>query len=84
MYIVCGDDHICSIMFHANSWPLYSYVSGIAICIHSYMQSCIMVLCLGGRSSIWVPSSLHFWDGLIMYFGHHMTPLTSHIMGHLL
>ena len=29
-------------------------------------------------------SSLHFWDGLIMYFGHHMTPLTSHIRGHLL
>ena len=29
-------------------------------------------------------SSLHFWDGLIMYFGHPMTPLTSHIRGHLL
>ena len=29
-------------------------------------------------------SSLHFWDGLIMYFGHRMTPLTSHIRGHLL
>ena len=29
-------------------------------------------------------SSLHFWDGLIMYFGHRMTPLSSHIRGHLL
>ena len=29
-------------------------------------------------------SSLHFWDGLIMYFGHRMTPLTSHIRGNLL
>ena len=29
-------------------------------------------------------SSLHFWDGLIMYFGHRMTPMTSHIRGHLL
>ena len=29
-------------------------------------------------------SSLHFWDWLIMYFGHRMTPLTSHIRGHLL
>ena len=83
--IVRGDDHICVIMFHAYSWPLYSYVSGTAICICSYMQSCIMVLCwLGGWSSIWVPSSLHFWDGLIMYFGHRITPLISYIRGHLL
>ena len=29
MYIVRGDDHICVIMFHAYSWPLYSYVSGL-------------------------------------------------------
>ena len=29
-------------------------------------------------------SSLHLWDGLIMYFGHWITPLTSHIRGHLL
>ena len=33
MYIVRGDDHICSIMYHAYSWPLYSYVSGTARCI---------------------------------------------------
>ena len=24
MYIVRGDDHICDIMCHAYSWPLYS------------------------------------------------------------
>ena len=29
-------------------------------------------------------SSLHFWDGLIMYFSHSITPLTSHLRGHLL
>ena len=29
-------------------------------------------------------SSLHFWDGLIMYFHNRITPLTSHIRGHLL
>ena len=85
MYIVHGDDHICDIMYYAYSWPLYSYVSETAICTCSYMQSCIIVLCLlDGWSSIWDPSSLHFWDGLIMYFGHRMTPLTSHIRGHLL
>ena len=32
-------------MYHAYSWPLYSYVSGTAICICSYVQSCIIVLC---------------------------------------
>ena len=31
-----------------------------------------------------VSSSLHFWDGLIMYFSHRITPLTSNIRGHLL
>jgi len=85
MYIVRGDDHLCDILYHAYSWPLYSYASGTAICICSYVQSCIIVLCwLGGWSSIWDPSSLHFWDGIIMYFSHRMTPLTSHIRGHLL
>ena len=32
MYILRGDDHICDIMYYAYSWPLYSYVSGIALC----------------------------------------------------
>ena len=61
MYIVHGDDHLCDILYHAYSWPLYSYVSGTAICACSYMQSCVIVLCwLDGWSSIWVTSSLHF------------------------
>ena len=85
MYIVRGDDHLCDILYHAYSCPLYSYVSGTAICVCTYMQSCIIALCwLGGWSSILDSSSLHFWDGLIMYFGHHITPLTSHTRGHLL
>ena len=32
MYIVRGDDHLCDILYHAYSWPFYSYVSGTAIC----------------------------------------------------
>ena len=45
------------ILYHAYAWPLYSYVSGTAICICNYVQSCIIVLCwLGGWSSIWDPS----------------------------
>ena len=35
MYILCGDDHLCNILYHAYSWPLYSYVSETAICICS-------------------------------------------------
>ena len=73
------------ILYHAYSWPLYSYVSRTTTSTSSYVQifyHCIvligwMVLPLGS-------SSLHFWDGLIMYFSHRMTPLTSHIRGHLL
>ena len=34
-------------------------------------------------SSTWF-FTLHFSDGLIMYFSHRITPLTSHIRGHLL
>ena len=85
MCIVRGDDQLCDILYHAYSLTLYSYVFGTAICICSYVQSCIIVLCwLGGWSSIWDSSALHFWDGLIMYFSHGMTPLNSHIRGHLL
>ena len=35
MYIVRGNDHLCDILYHAYSWPLYSYVSETAICICS-------------------------------------------------
>ena len=64
------------------------FMAIVLLCIqdcYMYLQSCMIVLCwLGGWSSIWDPSSLHFWDGLIMYFGHRIIPLTSHIRGHLL
>ena len=83
IYILCGDDHTCHILYHAYSWPLYSYVSGTAGCICSHMQ--IYLYYTGGW--LFLPpgsSSLHFWDGLIMYFGHRITPLTSRIRGHLL
>ena len=35
MYIVHGDDHLCDILYHSYSWPLYSYVSMTAIFICS-------------------------------------------------
>ena len=64
------------------------FMAIVLLCIwdcYMYLQSCISILCwLGGWYSIWDPSSFHFSDELIMYFGHRMTPLTSHIRGHLL
>ena len=53
IYVYCTcNDHLCDILYHAYSWPLYSYVSRTTICTCSYMQSCIIVLCwLGGWSS---------------------------------
>ena len=42
MYIVHGDDHLCDILYHAYSWPLYSYVSGTAICAELYY--CTMLI----------------------------------------
>ena len=54
IYIVCGDDHTCHIYYHAYSWPLYSYVSMIAICTCSHVQSLIIVLyCWMAGSSTW-------------------------------
>ena len=47
MYIVRGDEHICSIMFHAYSWPLYSYVSGTAICPQLYAELYYGIMLIG-------------------------------------
>ena len=37
IYIVCGNDHTCHILYHAYSWPLYSYVSGTVVCTCSHV-----------------------------------------------
>ena len=37
IYSLRGDDHRCHILYHAYSWPLYSYVSGTTICTCSHM-----------------------------------------------
>ena len=43
IYILHGDDHTCHILYHAYSWPLYSYVSGTAIFTCSDVQSLIII-----------------------------------------
>ena len=46
MYIVRGNDHLCDILYHAYSWPLYSYVSGTAKCIAvcEKLYHCVMLI----------------------------------------
>ena len=84
MYIVRGDDHTCYIVSCL-------FMAIVLLCIRDcyiYLQLCAKLYhCIVLIGWLVLPlgsSSLHFWDGLIMYFGHCMTPLTSHIRGHLL
>ena len=95
MYIFIMD--ILSYLYCTWWWKHMSYfvsclfMAIVLLCIwdcYIYLQLCVeldhcivligcLVLPLGS-------SSLHFWDGLIMYFSHHVTPMTSHIRGNLL
>ena len=84
MYIVHVNDHICHIVSCL-------FMAIVLLCIRDcyiYLQLCAELYhCIALIGWLVLPlgsSSLHFWDGLIMYFGHRMTPLTSHIKGHLL
>ena len=84
MYIVCGDDHTCYIVS-------FLFMHILLLCIQDrciYLQLCAelyhFIVLIGWLVLPLGSSSLHFWDGLIMYSSHRMTPLTSHIRGHLL
>ena len=57
-------------------WDCYMYLQSCKDWLLYYTDGWL-VLPLGS-------SSLHFWDGFIMYFGQHVTHPTSHIRGHLL
>ena len=82
LYIVRGDDHTCHSLYimpihgHCNIMYLGLVYVFAVICKYWlwYYIDGWLVLPPGS-------SSLHFWDGFIMYFGHHVTPLTSHIRG---
>ena len=74
-YIVRGNDHTCHILYimpiHGHCTLMYLgllYVFAV-ICRYwlLYYTNGWLVLPLGS-------SSLHFWDGLIMYFGDSITP----------
>ena len=85
MYIVRGDDHLCDILLACL------FMAIVLLCIqdcYMYLQlyaelyHCIVLI--GWLTLPLRSSSLHFCDGIIMYLGHRMTPLTSHTRGHLL
>ena len=67
------------------------FMAIILLCIRDcyiYLQLCAefdhCIVLIGWLVLPLGSSSLHFWDGLIMYFSHRVTPLTSHIRGNLL
>ena len=85
LYIVRGDDHTCHILYimpiHIHCTLMYLrllYVFAIMCRVW------LLYYIVGWMLLPPISSSLHFWDGFIMYFSHHVTPLTSHIRGHLL
>ena len=55
VYCMWWWQHMSHFVYHAYSWPLYSYVSGTTICICSHMQRLIIVLYWWvAGSSTWV------------------------------
>ena len=95
MYIFIME--ILSYLYYTWRWPHMSYfvsclfMAIVLLCIwdcYIYLQLCAefdyCIVLIGWLVLPLDSSSLHFQYGLIMYFGHRMTPLTSHIRRHLL
>ena len=84
-------------VFYINRYEYMSYfvsclfMAIVLLCIRDcciYLQLCAelyhCIVLIGWLVLPLGSSSLHFSYGIIMYFGHSMTPLTSHIRGQLL
>ena len=61
MYIIRGNDHLCDILYHAYSWPLYSYVFWDC---YMYLQLC---------AELYYCTILIGW--LVFHLGSFITPL---------
>ena len=72
IYIVRGNDHTCHILYHAYSWPLYSYVSGTAICTCSLVLYYLMV----GSSTWFFITPLLGWTYNVLRPSYHPSDLT--------
>ena len=76
---------------HMSYFVSCIFMAIVLLCIRDcyiYLQLCAefdrCIVLIGWLGFPLGSSSLHFCDGLIMYFVHSITPLTSHIRGHLL
>ena len=82
LYIVRGDEHTCHILYimhiHGHCTLMYP---GLLYVLAFMCRVWLLYYNLGWLVLTPVSSSLHFWDGLIMYFSHRITPRTSHIRG---
>ena len=83
-YMLYRDDH----MWHMSIIPIHGHCtlmySGL---LHVYLQSHARIYhCIVPMSGLLFNLGLHYstYRMDIMYFGHHVTPLTSHIKGYLL
>ena len=76
IYIVCGDEHTCHILYHAYSWPLYSYISETAICTCSHVQSLIIVFLMAGSSTWFFITPLLGWTCNVFRPSYYPTELT--------
>ena len=77
IYIVCGDDHTCHMLYHASWWPLYSYVYGTVVCTCSHVQSLIIVLyCwMAGSSTCFFITPLLGWTYNVFRPSYHPSDL---------
>ena len=84
LYIVRSDDH----MWHMSIIPIHGHCTLMYLgLLHVYLQSHARIYhCIVPMSGLLFHSSLHYSTCRmdIMYFGHHVTPLTSYMKGYLL
>ena len=76
IYIVRGDDHICHILYHAYSWPLYSYVSGTVVDFWSYANIIIPYCWMAGSSTRFFITPLMGWTYNVFRPSYHPCDLT--------
>ena len=84
LYIVHGNDHTCHSLYimtiHGHCTLMYLRL----LYLQPYAEIDHCIVLMSGR---FFHLGLHYFTSgmdYIMYFGHHVTPLTSHIRGHLL
>ena len=91
VYIHHGDSNLCILYMAMTTYVIFCImpIHGHCTLMYQGLLYVFVVMCrvwllyytIGWLDLPSGSSSTHFWDGFIMYFGHHVTPLTSHIRG---